>query len=331
MSRYRSLIILILLVFFSRIVNADTISICSFNIQFLGNSTIRDNMALTDILEGYDIVVIQELVAPPYSGRYPNGKKFKPDPESAEFFDHMVQNNFDYILSEEDTGPGTKNHNNSIATEWWVVFYKNNKVKPADDLPQGFIAKDRTANRNYDRVPYAFAFRAVSNNLDFVLISVHLRPNGKTTVENDRNRRYNELHSIHRWIIKNKSSEKDFIILGDMNIEDKEELDNLDLDGYTSLYSNCVRTNTIINLNVNAGAKPYDHVMYNVAHTSNEIDMDYGFKVINLINSMKPYWTSISPYPGNYNFKGAHDLFRQYYSDHHPVVFQMVEPSFDDD
>ena len=56
-----------------------TLRIASFNIQFLGNSTERDNAALASILDPFDIVVIQEVVSPPYPGDFPDGEPFKPD------------------------------------------------------------------------------------------------------------------------------------------------------------------------------------------------------------------------------------------------------------
>src|SRR5262245_58566849 len=45
----------------------ETIEICSFNIQFLGSFEKRDNQALAELMkeEACDIVVVQELVAPP--------------------------------------------------------------------------------------------------------------------------------------------------------------------------------------------------------------------------------------------------------------------------
>lgn len=49
----------------------DTLSICSFNIQFLGNFKNKDNVTLSKILKPFDIVVIQELVAPPFPGKFP--------------------------------------------------------------------------------------------------------------------------------------------------------------------------------------------------------------------------------------------------------------------
>jgi hypothetical protein len=101
---------------------AQSLSICSFNIQFLGNSKVRDNVGLAEILKDYDLVVVQELLAPPYAGTFPNGEAFKPKPETRDFFDAMTNRGFTNVFSEEDTGPGTKNHLNSSATEWWGVL-----------------------------------------------------------------------------------------------------------------------------------------------------------------------------------------------------------------
>ena len=112
-----------------------------------------------------------------------------------------------------------------------------------------------------------------------------------------------------------------------MNIEDKEELDEIIPTGYTSLNDECVRTNTLINDKANQGAKPYDHVMYRPNFTSNEIDEGFDMVVLNLITLMKPSWTAESQYPGDpYN----HNLFKQYYSDHDPVIFR-IKQSIDDD
>ena len=51
--------------------NPDFLTICSFNIQFLGNSNDREDEALAGILDAYDIVVVQELVSPPFAGTFP--------------------------------------------------------------------------------------------------------------------------------------------------------------------------------------------------------------------------------------------------------------------
>lgn len=307
------------------------VSICSFNIQFLGQSTERDNVALAALVRDHDIVVVQELLAPPYDGTFPDGEAFRPDPEATAFFDQMKGLGFQYILSEEDTGKSETNHNNGSATEWFVAFYKPSRVSTANDLRSEFLASDRTANANFDRVPYAFGFRTPDRRMDFVLISVHLRPSAGTA---NAARRKHELASIAQWVQSRPGSEKDYIILGDMNIENATELLSATPAGFQSInffkrdanHPNdyCLNTNTNVN-----GPKPYDHVMLNAGHTR-EYDAQFGFKVIDLIEAMRAGWLSRSnePYPGD---PYDHTAFRMTYSDHHPVVFQLRIPARDDD
>lgn len=182
------------------------------------------------------------------------------------------------------------------------------------------MAQDRSNHDDYERVPYTFAFRAQGNNLDFVLISVHLKPGASNS---DKQRRAHELTAITNWIGANDDTEKDFIILGDMNIKNHAELISATPQGFLSLNDECVATNTNVN-----GPKPYDHVMYNTTYTT-EVDEEYDFRVVDLIDMMKHFWNqNEGTYPGNpYN----HNEFRKYYSDHHPVVFRMIIPEQDDD
>lgn len=300
--------------------SVEELKICSFNIKFLGNYKNKDNHALADILKDYDIVVVQELVAPPIDGTYPDGETYAADVEAALFFDAMEIHGFDYKLSEEDTGTKDEIHKNTSATEWWVTFFDPNILELADDLPSGFLADDRSNHPCYERVPYAFGFRTCDEKADFVLISVHLNPNPS---RDDRARRKHELAAISDWINQHDKKEKDFIILGDMNIQDADELVSVTPKDYLSLNDQCLATNTSLN-----SPKPYDHVMYNIKKTK-EIDTDYGFKVIDLIQTMEPYWESENGgYPSDPNVM---DVFCQYYSDHHPVVFQIKIPAADDD
>ena len=297
----------------------EPISVCSFNIQFLGNSRSRDDAALANVVAPYDIVVVQELVSPPYAGRFPSGAPVKPDPEAAEFFDAMRGHGFQYVISEEDTGSGDKIHRNGSSTEWWVSFYKPNRVKPANDLPHGFLASDRSNHDHFERVPYAFGFRTLDANLDFVLISVHLQPGAGPAY---RARRAEELAAIAEWINSHDQSERDFIILGDMNIENATELASATPTGFISLNNECRPTNTNVR-----SPKPYDHVMVNTTWT-NEVDQSYDMQVVNLLEELRDDWHYSSPYPGA---PYDHNAFRAVYSDHHPIVFRLNVPATDDD
>jgi hypothetical protein len=286
--------------------------VTSFNIQFLGNSAQRDNQALVNVLRNSDIVVMEELVAPPYPGLYPDGTPFKPDPQATTFFNDMSQAGFKYILSEENTGKTLAIHHNGSSAEWFVSFYKPGIVEPANDLPHGFLAEQRAHNPDYERVPYAFPFRSEDKSVDFVLIAVHLQPNPGGGAQ-----RQHEMQTITTWIHQHDSQEKDFIILGDMNVQNRKELLRLLPSGYESLNDACVPTNTDIK-----SPKPYDQVMYNQQYTGSDTDQDYGFHVLNLINLMRDSWATINqgPYPGTpYN----HNQFRKIYSDHNPVTFKI--------
>lgn len=297
-----------------------SLSVCSFNVQFLGHFKNRDDVALANLVGGYDIVVIQELVAPPTEGKFPDDTDRKADVEAKEFFDAMEALGFQWELSEEDTGTGDKIHVNSSGTEWWVAFYDPDRVSVANDLPSGFLADDRANHDDYERVPYAFAFRSDSSDTDFVLISVHLQPGDRRA---DMDRRDHELSSIADWIEANDDEEKDFIILGDMNIKDADELASATPSSFVSLNSDSLPTNTNVN-----GPRPYDHVMYRPGDSS-EIDLDFGFVVIDLIEEMSFYWDGDPlDYPGK---PYDHNAFRVLYSDHHPVVFRIKDDGSDDD
>lgn len=119
----------------------------------------RENEALANILKPFDIVVVQELVAPPEDGNYPDGDTYCADPEAVAFFEAMKESGFTYKISEEDTGTNDEIHLSTPSTEWWVAFYDPNSVKCVSDIPSGFLADDRSNHPDYERVPYAFAFR----------------------------------------------------------------------------------------------------------------------------------------------------------------------------
>ena len=210
------------------------LTICSFNIQFLGHFKKRDDEALASLLRDFDIVVVQELVAPPFDGAYPDGEPFHMDGEAREFFDAMEAHGFACLLSKEDTGTNDTIHTGGTGTEWWVAFFKPGVVEEAPDLPSGFLAEDRSNHPDYERVPWAFAFRTVDTLLDFVLISVHLKPGAS-----EQARRHQELSAIATWIDDHDDVERDFIILGDMNIEDAEELAEVTPAGFVSLNNEC--------------------------------------------------------------------------------------------
>ena len=81
MKRYGYFWVLVFGLALSSLSQTYPLKICSFNIQFLGQSKVRDDVALANLIKDYDVVVVQELIAPPYPGTFPDGTPFQPDPE----------------------------------------------------------------------------------------------------------------------------------------------------------------------------------------------------------------------------------------------------------
>lgn len=289
----------------------DTLQICSFNIQFLGHFKERKNEILAEVLKEYDLVVVQELVAPPVDGKYPDGTSYKSDPESAAFVAEMMKNGFSYWLSDEDTGP-TKNHTSTTASEWWITFYKKEIVEPDTIRCKGFISYPLVNNPHFERVPYAFPFKTIKYKSNFTLISVHLQPGN---APEDRSRRQEELNSVFNWASTQWESNKDFYILGDCNIYDSKEMESFKtVIGLNSSFQN---TNTKMYESVAKG-EPYDHVFH--FKSSLEDAVPGSFEVIDLMSELKRFESSL-PFPLE---PYQHDLFRTSFSDHVPVCFKIV-------
>lgn len=327
----------------------DKVAICTFNIQFLGSRKLRDNKALARLLADHDcdVVTVQELVAPPdfrvlkaspYYGHaempfYPGTeKRLQPTEVAHDFFVQMEAVGYDgFIMSPDKTGPNVRDTSNSTAAEWFVAFYRSRVVEPAFDLPNGFLDENLFQNPNYQRVPYAFAFRTQDGRFDFVLISVHLNPGGGSK---DQKRRAEEFTAMFEWIKKQKENgrERDYIILGDTNIENAAEtaaLEELAKNMGVDMKTLNIGANYMTNTNQRGGSqRPYDHVFIHLEDTA-EVAYESNFDVIDLIEQMRSVWDGPEDtYPGDpYN----HTLFIQYYSDHHPVRVWAQPPDRDDD
>lgn len=284
---------------------SDTLTVCSFNIKFLGNYRDKDNVALAALLKNYDLVVVQELIAPPEATPADTTRS-----RARKFFDAMAAQGYSHVLSDSDTGPRTLG-TNTTQSEWFVTFFKPNKVSPANDLPHGFIGRPLSEHPAFKRVPYATGFRTRDGHFDFVLVSVHLEPE-KVDV------RAGEFRAINAWLQEQYRTqpERDLIVLGDCNLQSKAELTADTPANFVSLNDDCVRTNV-----ARGSAKPFDHVFFNPQHTT-EIDRTYGFKVVDLVEAMRP---------GRPLTTAEQNQFFSVYSDHHPVVFQFKIPSRDDD
>lgn len=335
----------------------DQLSVCTWNIQWIGHWKAKKNQDIANVLRNCDVAVIQEMVAPPWdvtvtSKGSQETVTLKGDVEAKAFVDAMKAVGFDGVeLSAEDTGP-TKNHTNTTASEWYIAFFKSAKVEIAQDLPKGFLARKLAGHSIYSRVPHAFGIRARHNgkpSVDMVLVSVHLHATGDNEPKRRcKARRIREFRYINQWITQKKknhaSHEKDYFVLGDMNIEDLEEVNAfmgespewlntelaateplVDLDtpeDPSSFYmlrnvksmNYAPETKTLKGTNIKRD-KPYDHVMH---YTTTTLDILPTLQIVDLAKSFDLE-----------SFPKAND-FVQAYSDHNPLRF-VVKLSEDRD
>ncbi len=287
------------------------LDVVSFNIKFLGHYRNRDNEGLARLLNRYELVVVQELVAPPEDVETPDHRQVRGDAEAAAFFNAMAARGFRWVLSPEPSGSSLSG---ATSAEWFVAFYRPNRVLPANDLANGFIASPQVGNQTFERVPYAFGFRA--GEADFVLLSVHLAAAANAA---GAQRRARQVSAIWRWVDNQPGPERDYIVLGDTNIQNQAELTRLTPADVTAL-GPFQMTNVL-------ATRPYDQVMFRTA-AGGEIEPQ--ITVINLIDRMRPGWDSANGrYPGDPPLN--RQRFEQIYSDHNPISFVIDTARSDDD
>jgi len=218
---------------------------------------------------------------------------------------------FHHSLSEEDTGPGERVQRSDSSTEWFVTFFKPGKVSVATDLPSGFLAADRSGNRDFDRVPHAFAFRTTDGRLDFVLVAVRLSA-GPGPLR--AGRRKHELHRVADWVARQAGGEEDFLIVGNMGFEAADELVSAVPLQFRALNSDGRNTRVDVD-----NPRPEANVLYRPV-AMGEVDQRFGLAIISPSAALR---TGSPPY----------DLreMRELLTPNRPVVFRLNIPWRDDD
>lgn len=286
---------------------------CSFNIKFIGQGNNKQYLPLVDLMKDYDLVLVQELVSAPMDLSYPD-YMLPGTPQAQTFFRLMEDHRFAHALSSAKTGRSS-NRTNGSTSEYFVAFYKP-EVLHYLHARSGFADQPLVGNSTFDRVPWTFHFATRDGTLDFAVSNVHLAADAGAVGQ-----RRAELAFIAQRAADD--AEPDHLIVGDMNIQDCDELAEALPPGYRSLNAACLATNVGVN------GKPYDHVMYRPQHTGDDIDPHH-FVPLHLVQLMEPSWdTTDGPYPGRPGFNVA--TYGSYYSDHKPVEFRLIYGVRDDD
>lgn len=246
--------------------SGDAVTFCSFNIQFLGARAEKDNAELSAFVKPCDIIAVQELVATPTEVTMPGGAVLKKSALAAEFTAAMADKGFAYLIAPEDTGY-TGNHDNTTRSEFPVVFYRPERASPTKNIENAYLSAPLVGNDVFDRVPFAFHLTLKTKTgkpaNDFVLVSVHLHwDSDGEGVEAAEARRRGEIAAIMKWMAKSKeeTGERDYLLLGDMNIRNDDEIAahlkvTANKLAFRSLNLSCTPTNTKLD-------KCYDQVIF---------------------------------------------------------------------
>jgi deoxyribonuclease-1-like protein len=168
-----------------------TVRIAAFNIQVFGRTKRQkdDVMAiLTQIVREFDVVLIQEI----------RDSSKQTAPYFLQRINELDGPTYSYIRSERLGRTASK--------EAYAYFYNTETVEflPGSD----YVYND--VNDVFEREPYIASFR--SDNFDFTLVGVHVRPD-------DAYYEINNLTAVISCIQEVGSTEGDIIVMGDLNAD----------------------------------------------------------------------------------------------------------------
>ncbi len=171
--------------------NLHTIKIASFNIQIFGQDKIKKSEVMkiiTRIVKEYDLVAIQEV----------RSTEQNIIPTLLDYIND-VDTKYDYVISERLGKTNIKEQYAFVYNTKTVSLIPNSSyvVKDPDDV--------------FEREPFVASFK--SGNFDFTMVDNHIKPEDAEA----------ELKHLEVVIdnIYNSSSEKDVIVVGDMNADGK--------------------------------------------------------------------------------------------------------------
>ncbi len=166
------------------------ISIGSFNIRQFGNTKIdKKNVTekLVEIVDDYDIIAIQEFL-----------DKDKKVPYK--FLDMLNENDKDYGIVMSKKGQGYSKN------ELYVFYFDKDKITY---LNKSYLYPDE--QKEFSRPPFMAYFKVKNGNFDFVLGTVHTKPDNAKK----------EISALAKVFdhASAKYNEKDVIIVGDYNAD----------------------------------------------------------------------------------------------------------------
>ena len=178
-----------------------TLLLATWNIREFGKNRLQESLYyIAEIIDHFDIVVIQEL----------NAKEI----DGLESVLAILGDNWSYVMS--DGVEGATGGNEAMA-----FVYNTNKVKFTGLAGEIVLPEKKLMNGvQFARTPFLVSFRA--GWFDFKLCTVHIYY-GKDTVAGIYQRRLKEIKTVSDFLLKRQESDDvSYILLGDFNIPDTE-------------------------------------------------------------------------------------------------------------
>lgn len=177
-----------------------TLLLATWNIREFGdNRTVESCYYIAEIIDHFDIVVIQEI----------NSKEL----EGLQNVLSILGDNWSYVLSDGVDGSAGGN-------EAMAFVFNTNKVQFTGMVGEIVLPENKLMDGvQFARTPYMASFRA--GWFDFKLCTVHIYYGSEKNSEGLIQRRLDEIKNVSDFLLKRqKSDDITYILLGDFNIPD---------------------------------------------------------------------------------------------------------------
>lgn len=174
---------------------ADTFSICTFNIQNFGKTKLNDSTRvnlLAEIIRKYDITAVQEISDA--SGTVPEAFRDIVNGKEDKFYE---------VIYSERTG---KQPDDKTSQEQYAFYYDTARFS----LMTAPVLYNDSLHDYFAREPYTARFKSKEGNFTFVLITIHTAPE-KAVSE------IGSLAEVVKWAKQKYARESRIIVLGDFN------------------------------------------------------------------------------------------------------------------
>ena len=176
-----------------------TLLLATWNIREFGDNRLQESSYyIAEIIDHFDIVVIQEVNSKEISG--------------LESVLSLLGDNWSYVMSDGVEGSAGGN-------EAMAFVYNTNKVKFTGLAGEIVLPNDKLMDSvQFARTPFMVSFRA--GWFDFKLCTVHIYY-GSDLVDGIYQRRLKEIKTVSDFLLKRQESDDvSYILLGDFNIPD---------------------------------------------------------------------------------------------------------------